>query len=637
MAIITPPTIDPAPLPAAQRGDPDTFSDRVDSLVTWWETSPAQIGAVADNVAHNATEALNSATAADGSAAAAGAAAASATNSKNAAATSEANAHASELASAASATAAQAIQLVGTSSSSVLIGTGAKTYVTQAGKQWVANTPIQATDSTNAANFVNGTVSSYGGTSLVINSTLTGGSGTPTSWNISVVGAQGAQGPGNAAGNAAGAINELKGTAPASSATPDIWGAGGNYVSITSTTTVTGFPNAPQAGARRTLIAQADFSITNSSNLVVRGGTRVVLSGDEVEIVADTISTFHATIKRGSGRAVSSLLFTRAELLLTSGTFTAKITGPHRAYLQGPGGSGGIVSAASGSGVTVSATGGAAGGTAIKDFDAVAGAAYTFLAGAPGAAPTGNTSNGNAGSTSTFTGAGVSLSCNGGNGGTYSQSTTSVLLGATGGTASGGDFNYQGGGSGSCGINSQTGTGPSNTNVQATGGGSVSWQSVMYNSGNVSMTGTLTNPSQAASGGAGVGGNSGNVTLTAGTSAVSGGGGSRTASPSVTASTTTTGANGAGSPGLNITPINLIGDGAGASSGAGGGSAGSTSNGNNAAGNLAGTGGIACASSGASLVPGLPGWGAGSGGAAAFGAATVPGMAGGISFVIILY
>ncbi|NRR28896.1 hypothetical protein HSX11_01740 [Oxalobacteraceae bacterium] len=61
MAIENPPSITPAPLPAAQRGDSSTFSDRIDNLVVWWETSPAEIEALAFNVEHNATEALSSA------------------------------------------------------------------------------------------------------------------------------------------------------------------------------------------------------------------------------------------------------------------------------------------------------------------------------------------------------------------------------------------------------------------------------------------------------------------------------------------------------------------------------------------------------------------------------------------------
>lgn len=63
MAIETPPSITPVPLPAPQRGDRTTFSDRVDDFVTWL-SDPAipDFQALADNVEHNAGEALAYAT-----------------------------------------------------------------------------------------------------------------------------------------------------------------------------------------------------------------------------------------------------------------------------------------------------------------------------------------------------------------------------------------------------------------------------------------------------------------------------------------------------------------------------------------------------------------------------------------------
>jgi hypothetical protein len=64
MAIVTPPTIDPAPSPAPQRGDRTTFSTRVDAFVTWISAAVAQFAALASNVFNNATEAFNSATSA---------------------------------------------------------------------------------------------------------------------------------------------------------------------------------------------------------------------------------------------------------------------------------------------------------------------------------------------------------------------------------------------------------------------------------------------------------------------------------------------------------------------------------------------------------------------------------------------
>jgi len=61
MAVITPPSITPAPTPAPQRNDRTTFSSRVDAFVTWLITAVTEFGAVATNVALNATDAATSA------------------------------------------------------------------------------------------------------------------------------------------------------------------------------------------------------------------------------------------------------------------------------------------------------------------------------------------------------------------------------------------------------------------------------------------------------------------------------------------------------------------------------------------------------------------------------------------------
>lgn len=69
MAVTPPPTIDPAPEPAPQRGERATFADRVDAFITWLIAAVAQFGAVASNVFGNAQSAAADATAAATSAA----------------------------------------------------------------------------------------------------------------------------------------------------------------------------------------------------------------------------------------------------------------------------------------------------------------------------------------------------------------------------------------------------------------------------------------------------------------------------------------------------------------------------------------------------------------------------------------
>ena len=69
----------------------------------------------------------------------------------------------------------------GTSSSSLAVDTGAKTFVTQAGKGWVAGQIVVAT---NGVNLMRGYVTSYSGSDLVVNVTGVVGSGTFSSWTI---------------------------------------------------------------------------------------------------------------------------------------------------------------------------------------------------------------------------------------------------------------------------------------------------------------------------------------------------------------------------------------------------------------------------------------------------------------------
>ena len=81
-----------------------------------------------------------------------------------------------------------ASNLAGVSTSSVAIGTGAKSFTASTGKAWAAGTWLVIADASNAANYMVGTVTSYnaGTGALVVNVTATGGSGTLASWSISI-------------------------------------------------------------------------------------------------------------------------------------------------------------------------------------------------------------------------------------------------------------------------------------------------------------------------------------------------------------------------------------------------------------------------------------------------------------------
>ncbi|MDR3055217.1 MAG: hypothetical protein LBU53_07430 [Zoogloeaceae bacterium] len=156
-------------------------------------------------------------------------------------------------------------------------------------------------------------------------------------------------------------------------------------------------------------------------------------------------------------------------LRLDESTTFISPTDHFKIWLFGAGGSGAValvlICAASASAPSpagrAAATGGAAGGTSIKDVRCNVGDPFTLLLGAPGAGVTALVSSnragtytssetGNAGGASSFAGAGVSLLAEGGEGGkaAASSATTTALATAAsvGGAASGGDENYTGGG-----------------------------------------------------------------------------------------------------------------------------------------------------------------------------------------------
>lgn len=86
-----------------------------------------------------------------------------------------------------------------TSTTSVTIGTGSQIFTTQAGLAYMTGDQAIIVSAANSANYMQGQVTSYSGTSLVVSVTVISGSGAHTDWNISLTGLQG---PGYAATSA---------------------------------------------------------------------------------------------------------------------------------------------------------------------------------------------------------------------------------------------------------------------------------------------------------------------------------------------------------------------------------------------------------------------------------------------------
>ena len=78
-----------------------------------------------------------------------------------------------------------------TSTTSNSIGTGSKTFTVESNKPYQAGTPLRIADAAApSTNFLDTVVTSYSGTTLVVNSIGYGGSGTKTSWTVNIGGAK---------------------------------------------------------------------------------------------------------------------------------------------------------------------------------------------------------------------------------------------------------------------------------------------------------------------------------------------------------------------------------------------------------------------------------------------------------------
>lgn len=78
-----------------------------------------------------------------------------------------------------------------TSVTSLTIGTGSKSFTTQEGLAYTAGARVRTSSEADTSNWMEGLCTSYSGTSLVVNVTLTDGSGTHSDWNINLAGEPG--------------------------------------------------------------------------------------------------------------------------------------------------------------------------------------------------------------------------------------------------------------------------------------------------------------------------------------------------------------------------------------------------------------------------------------------------------------
>jgi hypothetical protein len=208
-----------------------------------------------------------------------------------------------------------------TSSTSNTVGTGSLTFTTNLSDTQTAfavGERVRIAYTVTPTNYVEGIITSFSGTTLVMTSDAFGGSGTYTSWNIGVagnVGATGATGPTGPAGGGGGSSISVsdEGSLLTSGVTSfDFTGSGVTASAVGTAVTV----NVPGGTYIRTTITatagQTSFTanytvnyvevyvngiLLNSADYTATTGTTVVLAsaaaaGDIIDVVSITIGTF---------------------------------------------------------------------------------------------------------------------------------------------------------------------------------------------------------------------------------------------------------------------------------------------------------------------------------------------------------
>jgi hypothetical protein len=157
----------------------------------------------------------------------------------------------------------------GTSTTSLAIGTGARSFVTQSGKSWTVGQTVVVS---NGANYMKGVVTGYTGTALDVNVTYAVGSGTFVSWTIGLSYAALGISPRAARVDVASVAGVVDLTANA----PDT-----DDIQFTGNNAMTGFTAAVGRVFRFVVATGATPSFVNGASLITQRGANVQLAGGD--------------------------------------------------------------------------------------------------------------------------------------------------------------------------------------------------------------------------------------------------------------------------------------------------------------------------------------------------------------------
>jgi hypothetical protein len=165
----------------------------------------------------------------------------------------------------------------GISSTNTIIGTGPKTFTTDTGKSWVVGQTVVISYGGNTANYLKGAITAYSGSTLTVNVTSTGGSGTFASWTIGLSYAALGISPRAARIDVA----SVAGVVDLTTNAPDT-----DDIRITGALAITNFTVA--VGRVLRVTAGGAFTLTNGAGLVTQTGANIVAAAGDTFMLRAT-------------------------------------------------------------------------------------------------------------------------------------------------------------------------------------------------------------------------------------------------------------------------------------------------------------------------------------------------------------
>ena len=236
---------------------------------------------------------------------------------------------------------------LGSSSTSATIGSsGSFSFASTPNRPWVANLPIKVVDGSNSANYMTGAVTSYDASAgtLVFAASASAGSGTISSWSITIsgTGPAGPAGPAWAGGSIS-AVTYMVGAAfnlgasvdVATATTANIGAAVGNLVRLTGTTQVDSFGSIAALNGYpvRLVRCQSAFQLTHNgtSMILPAGGSNITTATNDWFIAVPLGSSNWEVVfyQRADGTALVSSMTSATQSVVDAGSSTTAFIPPN--------------------------------------------------------------------------------------------------------------------------------------------------------------------------------------------------------------------------------------------------------------------------------------------------------------------